>query len=119
MDDCPTSFATRLQLPPDPEFISHCWTWAGGTITVDIIYSQVMDLTVVPAAASFRLIVDGNPVVLNTLDWLNPTTLRVTHGFLAAPAIGVNMELLVEDPNLRCANQHTVKPYGAFTVPPC
>ncbi len=99
--------------------VSQCWVWAGGTVTVGIVFSQNMDMTVSPDVNSFQLIVDGVPLGLSATGWIGPRLLNVTHGFVGAPMGIVSLQLLVEDPDLRCANQHTVKPYGPFDVPPC
>lgn len=78
-----------------------------------------MDTTVQPAFGSWDLIVDGVPVAINASAWIGPKLLNISHGFVGVPVVGVSLQLLVEDPDFRCANQHTVKPYGPVAVPEC
>jgi len=101
MGDCPNCFGAQLSLPPSPKFSGGSYTPPVPTVLVD--FNMAMDIGVVPAAASFEVVVDGTPQTPTSPSWADSDTLNLTITGVASVSIVVN--LLVVDTNLRSADE--------------
>ena len=96
------SFAAA-QLVPKPTFLSGSWNWtpAPDQVNVSLVFDQVMNTSIVPALASFKIWIDGADSTPDSVAWSGPSTLLIHRNKAAPPPAIVAMQLLVEDPNLR------------------
>ncbi len=79
------------------------------TVTFEVTFDRDMDTGVMPAASSFTLTVDSVPTVKTVLGWTPFRTLAFSY-MGSDPITNGNLQLDVEDPNLRSSLGVTAKP---------
>lgn len=92
-------------VPPSPNAIGHIYT--PPVPLLDVEFDKPMDQAVVPAAASFEIVLDGVPETPAGLAWTDATHLQF--GFSGPPAVSGVWNQLSPDLNLRGTNGSYVK----------
>lgn len=105
MGGCQSVFTPTHFAPLSPNAINHGAYVPG--FPLDIIFDKDMDQTVVPALASFEVVIDGTPETPTSRAWQDSTTLRF--GFVGVPAVSGVWNQLSVDTNLRGADMSLVK----------
>ncbi len=109
-------FAAKVLLPPEPQFVGGFYENNPPKITVFIDFDILMNQTVVPANASWRIKIDGLERDVVDISWVNATQLQLISDVGAAPAVSVTIELLNADPNLISTLSKQVQPFGEITI---
>lgn len=87
----------------EPLFVSAVQIAATPFSELRLTFDMPMDVGVLPAFASFEILIDAVPKTPTGVVWNSATELDVFWGF-PDPAIGGSITLLVEDANLRGTN---------------
>lgn len=104
-------------LPLNPGFVSGAWASDPPGITVELLFDTVMNMSSVPADASWELKVDGVAVAVADQAWPTSTLLTMITAPTSDPSSTLTMELLVEDPDLHSlSGMRPVLPFGPSDI---
>ncbi len=117
-DGCPISFETKVLSVRRPMVASSSWTFSVPTVTILVLFDEIMDSTVLPNFLSFEAKNPAVPKPVTIVQWLGGATLEMTFIEGASPPSAVTLELLNEDPNLRALDLDLVAPFGPIVVTP-
>jgi len=87
-------------VPPNPKFFSAQQLGPAPFAWVRVVFNMAMDVGVLPALASFRIVVDGVPIIPTGIVWTPPQSLDLTWNN-PDPAVTGTVQLIVVDNNLR------------------
>jgi len=100
MGDCRNRSEPIPFVPRSPRFTSAGIIAGAPFAALRVFFDTTMDIGVTPAAASFRIVVDGTPIVPTGVAWNNPTSIELTWG-APDPAVSGVVQLITWDANLR------------------
>jgi len=118
MDDCPISFGLKVPLLHRPTYASSSWTHSTPDVTLDVVFDEDMDTTVVPVFGSFEATNGTTPRTLTIIGWQDVRTLRMTFSEGPTPPPSVTIEQLVPDAGCRSTDLELTAPWGPFTSTP-
>ncbi len=100
MGDCRNDSETTPFVPRSPRFSSTSVIAGAPFAAVRVFFDTPMDTGVTPAAASFRIVVDGTPIIPTGVAWNTPSSIDLSWGTPNATVSGV-VQLITWDANLR------------------
>jgi len=117
MDDCPTCFATKVLLPPEPLFVSAEFWYVGPGLLIEVTFDVDMRTGTTPLSGVWEAKVDGVARAVTLQAWQSARVLRLTLVPGGDAAVGVTIELLTASAALASTYRKQVQPFGPESVP--
>ena len=111
MDDCPTSFKSRLPLLPSFWPSALDWTYVDPLFDMLLSFDEDMDQTIFPLPAEFILTIDDIEQTISAVTWDDATTLSVEYSEAVLNPIVASLRYPTSSPRFLSVLGELVTPF--------